>query len=161
MDEALFFVGFRVCVPRTSRSSKPSMFAMCFTVPIKHVDSRHTGKPGTRGRLGSPVALTHVQYMISYCCTYECTCCDVPSIHPHTTAAVVFTYSRLYQGRIAYFYSIPGDDSTPSPGKIRSGIEFMSDSVILRRPSLARTREVFSIYDGYPYVSISALLHLS
>ena len=32
---------------------------MCFTstVPIKHLDIRVTGKPGTRERLGPPVAL--------------------------------------------------------------------------------------------------------
>ena len=31
---------------------------MRFTLPIKDIDVRLTGKPGTRGRLGSPVALT-------------------------------------------------------------------------------------------------------
>ena len=30
---------------------------MCFTVPIKHLDIRVTGKPGTRGYVGPPVVL--------------------------------------------------------------------------------------------------------
>ena len=49
-------MGFRVCVPRTSRGSKRSFnLAMCFSVSIKHLDIRGTGNPGTRGRLAPPV----------------------------------------------------------------------------------------------------------